>query len=746
MISVSNDYKQSRNQIQRNQTYMLVTIGIINQQAQKGATVVPADEAGYSYLSNLERPLNNYDVEYEYVTMEQGWYKLDGRMLFPPRPKEADYMFNGGIITQDLSGAVRIAFDNVYDIRGLTIDFGRCYPVDFTISNGSMTVQITDNAENHWTTEEIFENTEQLTIRSDRMLNGQCRLRINKILMGIGISFENKKIKSSTKAEFVSPIAEELPTQDFTMTIGNKDRQFDVENSKSAINYLEIGQEVEARYGYEIQKDGPIMWMDGCVCNLSSWEADDETMSFTAKDKIDTLDGTYYRGKYRSDGITLYNLAVDVLTDVGLDERQYKLDKYLEKVIVYNPLPVLSHKECLQLIANAGRCKLYTDRQGLICIKAAFTTVISTDRMAVESEDATEWSNLQAVVNDTPQYEYVTLSQDHYRMDGTMFFLPRDAGYLPVGFVSEAVADSDGTFVHNPCITIKLEAAMVYYGLQFHFSSNPPQGVTIHTYYESECNGSYTVPGKIELENTITQEFPMFDSIVFEFTKGYPNSRIFLKSVVFGDVTDYTMDYKIMTKYPKGIQCEKVSRVLVKRTLYSVGEDVQNLISETADISNVDQYTLYLNDASYDISVTAGEEVLSIIDNSDYYVTVDVSKLTGIQELSVSGRVYGVSNRYYEKVIGAVGKTENWENPLISTAEHAALIAEWLGNYFANNIEYEISYRGEPRLEAGDIVYLENKYTEDLQIQFYEHNLSFNGALSGSVKARRAMKQDGGGL
>lgn len=81
-------------------------------------------------------------------------------------------------------------------------------------------------------------------------------MRIQKILMGIGISFENKKIIQSMKTEYISPITEELPTLDFSVTVENNHRMFDVENKESAIHYLEIGQEVLVRYGYEVEDGG----------------------------------------------------------------------------------------------------------------------------------------------------------------------------------------------------------------------------------------------------------------------------------------------------------------------------------------------------------------------------------------------------------------------------------------------------------------------------------------------------------
>lgn len=743
MQKVTQEYKQSMEQVPRNQSYMVATIGVINQVAQKDSKVAAEHGAKYSYLSNFTRLLNNYDVELEYATLERDWFKADGSIVFPPRPEDADYLYNNGAISRDLLGPICITFGAAYDIRGLTINWGRNYPVDFTITNGSKTVEYTDNTLSYWTADDIFDGTGYLVITPKRMANGQGRLRIYKILMGIGISFENKKILKSTKTEYISPVTEELSTVDFSLQIENYNRMFDVENKASAIHYLEVGQEVTVRYGYDV-REGKTVWMDGCVTYLSDWEADDTMMSFNSKDKIDDLGDTYYRGLYRPEGITLYDLALDVLTDAGLDDRAYDLDEYLRKVIVYNPLPCVTHKECLQIIANAGRCKLYQDRKGIIRIQAAFVTVISPERMVVQSGDAATWSNLPSVVNGVTKYGYATMSLDHWRADGTMYFLPRSGQYLAAGFASEAVADADGGFRNNPKFTIVLEAAMVYYSLKLNFSSNPAQGVTIYTYFEGALQESYMAPGPFGPENLIEHEFPQFDTITFEFTQGQPNSRIFVDSVVFGDVTDYNMDYRVMTKTPVGRQKEKVSRVDVVRSIYSETDEVKNIFQETIDVTDYDTYTFYFSEASYDITATADGRPITIMDSSNYYASVDVSGLTGEHEFVVDGKAYVVTSKLYSKVINTTGTVEEWGNPLISEEGLAQLQADWLGNYFSNDIEYDITYRGEPRLDAGDIVFLENKYVEGLQIQMYEHKLNFNGgALSGTIKARRAVSQEG---
>ena len=76
-------------------------------------------------------------------------------------------------------------------------------------------------------------------------------------------------------------------------------------------------------------------------------------MSFSASDRFDFMDGTYYRGLYRPEGISLYDLALDVLSDAGIDNRTYWIDSYLKSVKVSNPMPVVTHKEALQLLGGA---------------------------------------------------------------------------------------------------------------------------------------------------------------------------------------------------------------------------------------------------------------------------------------------------------------------------------------------------------------------------------------------------------
>lgn len=113
-------------------------------------------------------------------------------------------------------------------------------------------------------------------------------------------------------------------------------------------------------------------WMPGAKLSLKDWSADDEELEIGASDRFDTMEETYYRGRLHPEGISLYKLADDVFQDAGVDRREYYIDPYLQDVKIQNPVPAVAHKEALQLIANAGRCIIYQDREGKIFIKSSF--------------------------------------------------------------------------------------------------------------------------------------------------------------------------------------------------------------------------------------------------------------------------------------------------------------------------------------------------------------------------------------
>ena len=455
-------------------------------------------------------------------------------------------------------------------------------------------------------------------------------------------------------------------------------------------------------------------------------------MSFTATDRFDGMDGTYRRGQYYPDGISLYDLAIDVFEDAGIDSRTYWIDNYLMDVKINNPMPVVTHKEALQLIANAGRCILYQDRSGNIFMKSSFVP-----DMEASSENEAYFSGTASILEKTEKSTYATAEKDHTDATAEQFFLPRDGEYLEVGYVSEAVADESGRFEENPMVVISLEARYKCFGLTLEFGRNYPSEMVFRSYLSSELQEEHKVSSLSEV-TVVSHEFPEFDKLELEFAKGAPHNRVSLKQVTFGDSTDYELSYgKELTKTPKGTQLSKVRELQMTRTIYTPGLEKRQLVKETIPAGET-EHTFYLNTASHGYEIEGDDENVKIIDSTAYYVTVEISGESGT-EVIINGYEYNATQAVVTRQLNPTGTVEAWENPLVSTSEHAADLAEWVGDYLRADREYDLTYRGEPRIDANDIAFLENKYVPDLLLRIYEHTLKFNGALSGTIKARRDM-------
>lgn len=717
MYPASKAYKDEMRKQLRDHSFIRVSIGVINQEAQAGAFV--PEEEQYTYYSDLRKPLEAYDTAELYASCEEDYSSVDGSMYFMPRTRDR-VALNEGIVSKTIKGVVTIRFDAAYDIRGLTIAFGKTYPISMRIESDHDALSVSDNHGGHFVTEKIFRSARFLRIIPLMMSNGQGRLHVHRITMGAGIYFDNTKIKSMTKRECISPVSKELPTLDLNLTVDNKNRAFDVENDKSTVHFLQLGQTISLLYGQETD-EGRVEWIPGAAAQLKTWSADDNELKLTATDRFDQMNGTYRRGTYREEGISLYDLAVDVMQSAGVDARTYSLDPYLKKVKVKNPLPAVSCKEALQIIANAGRCILYQDRSGKIAIKSSFMP-----GMSAKSEDEAAFSEVSGILTPSEKRHYALSGQDFTDAGSARLFLPR-GGRQNVGYVSEAVADASGKFTSNPTIEIRLESAFSCFGLELAFDRNPPEEMTVHTYLNDEKVEDYA----LQTAQRIEHEFTSFDRMVLEFTKGAPNNRVALQQLRFGSRTDYRLDYSTeLTKTPLGTQLEKVKELQVVRTVYGPGAERKVLAKERLQ----GRHTFLLHNPCYDFSCGAAGAAVRIIESGSYFVTVESDNAA---EVSLLGREYAVSEANLAKQLSETGQTKKWKNPLVSEQSHAEDLAEWIGSYLKADREYTISYRGEPRIDANDLLYLENKYTPELMLRITDHTLSFDGALSGTIKARR---------
>lgn len=672
MIKASNAYKSAMQKKIRDRAYISITLGVVNGDAQNTAYF----DGDYAYWGNKVLPFRN-DAEYtEYATLEQNYMRVDGQMYFLPRETSGLYQLrNAPLTTQNIMETVKVAFPQEYSIKGLTIDFGKYYPTSFKIVTDEKELTYT-NDKHDFSTTDVIGDTTNIQIIPISMVGGNKRLRVEKIVMGVGLTYRNNDVSTASFEEFVNGISAEIPYRKLSVTILDKNNIYNVDDDNSFINFLETGQKMELSYGM-VLSDETVEWHKKATMLLTDWNSKKNQMSFTANDVLSTLEDNYTIGNKIYDR-TAYAEAISILTDAGFEPDEYFVDDCLRDVSLHNPMPEAPHKECLQLLCNASRCILFVASDGRVNIKANFANVIDPADMQVTSNGTAWWGNATNVLYGNNNV-YAELTKSFMRVDGSQFFLPRNTGTAieQTGYVTSNVSDENGLFSENPVLTLKLPAAYTYYGLYISFQGNPPKEMKVSTY-----NGDTLLKifkyDDLKEKSLLNDEFENFDSIRFEITKAYPKNRVLIDKISFGDLSDYELKKDSMTENPYGYAERKTKEVFVKIYTFQNGE------------------------------------------NNTPQVVED--------------------NIYLKKSINNSGEIRYCENQLISTEEHARTVAEWLGNYYANNISYDVQYRGDPVLEAADIIFMESDIVNSLQVEVEKHKLNFNGAFNGSLQLRRAMR------
>lgn len=737
MQKVSKAYKESMKSSLRERAYIMISFGLVNQEAQAKATV---DNGSYAYYSNKDNIFGEHIDDTVYATLEEEFTKVDGSMFFLPRATEGGRYYNTGIVSDKLISEARceviISLNTIAtDFKGLTINFGENYPVDFDIVGSTgQTIEFRGNTKSKWSTEEVLENTTYIKLVFYKMKNPQSRLRIYSIMFGYGLVYYNDSVMSSALDSYVSPIGADVPQFDFSVTLKNYDHYFNVDNPNSAINYLETGQEMDIMYGYQTPGSDTIEWIQGNHLWCSEWESDDNTATIRCQDIFRNMDGEYVKGLYSAAGKSYYALAEEILKDAGISE--YYIDPRLKKLYSNNPIPRVKYKEALQIIANACRCVLTQSRDGKVQIKSNFMPSAS---IATNGEET--YSNAANVLTDTPKVEYATLAGNYTPTDGTMFFLPRNGkAALTTGYVSKEISGANGTFTKNPIVTITMEAIRAYYGLKLVFGTALPAAFTIRTYNGGEPVNEYPVEkDEINTTSIILRDFDDFDVMKIEFTKtAEPYNRIVLNYFSLSDVVDFTMNRRDMTSSPKAIKQELIKEVIVPCYTYQENNREENLVYEDIDVVAGEVETYYIQDPSYGYKVKLDEieGKATVVAWSNYFVTIKFN-VTGSFKLEVQGYRYKIVEKYATVSLNARGKTVKWKNPLISNTTMANELAAWLADYYTAGIEYEYDTRGNPELDATDIVYQENEFHDGMRVNIYRHTVNFKQAFSGRVTARR---------
>lgn len=386
MQKVSQSWIDNQNDTLVSESDIEISLKMTDPDAYEDAS---AKDNGHPYFANTNYIVTDGDkVISPYATLETNQWILDGSREIAPDSGAGETGYIGGVLC-DSTGAytnnpvVTVDFTKVHTnlLQGITItwsEFLNEYATEFIVRayNGDTVVAeetITNNESVLSIVIMDIANYDRITVEIVKWSMAYRRARIDELIIGVMKIFSKSSVFSYDCSLHVDPISAELPKSEVSFSIDNMDDSFNPYNAEGISQYLMERQEINVRYGYKLATG--YEWIKGGKFYISEWDAEQNGLSanFVARDLLEFMTCTYYRGLYNPNGTSLYDLAEDVLRDADLPLNsdgsvKWVIDEKLKDIYTISPLPIDTHANCLQLIANAGESVLYQDRQGVLIL------------------------------------------------------------------------------------------------------------------------------------------------------------------------------------------------------------------------------------------------------------------------------------------------------------------------------------------------------------------------------------------
>lgn len=739
MQLVSDNYKNSMKGLVRNQSFIKIGFSIVDQEASGNVTLQANSHETYSDLENTN---DGYDVTQTYITMEQGRYKIGTDQVIYDN---TNYLTQGYVSSVVADGNGEFTNNPIITITsaiplstlGFTFDFDmvckeapkeirlKAYLESILVSDRVFTINSSIAS-----LEQPIEAWDKVEVEFTKVLPYH-RARLDSIVFGITKTFENDMVLNATMTRQCSPISNEIAQNSFSFEIDNFNQSYNPDNPSNIYKYVEEEQEIKVDFGYELN-NGKIEWVNGGKYVLDGMPTiNPNSVKFNAVDTLGDLTDIFYKGMYRETPISMYDLATEVLVDAGLKTTEYVLDDYMKTVFTKAPLPIVTHKECLQIIANACQCLLFVNRDGQITFDVAIDpTITISDNGGISISSSALAYNSPHLITDT----VITMEKDFWQVGNNMVILDDyEESEIKHGFISASLSKEDGTFDVNPQIYVEYSSGVSLYEIPIVFGGTV-YDFNVYYYSKDTLLDTYSITNNEELTHTIYNQQDEVTKVVYEVVRVKPLQRARINGIGTGRVSDFYLDFNTSKSVPIVKKQQPLYAVDVKCYSWNVGEN-KELFKETISVNgSITLKVEYNPSINIVVNASSGFSV-----ESQIFTRYGVIILTGTGEceLVITGDELVESNMVVSNVVGLKGETKTLENPLITDTANAQLTAKWIAEWLTKRNEYDIEYRGNVEVDAYDMIYAQSQFEEYFPVRVVKNEVTFNGALSGKLNARR---------
>lgn len=746
MKSVSNAYKASMKAMLRNRSYVRITFGNVDTTA---ATDGEWESNGAASISEFETVDYAYQYGDTYAALELNRWALDGKTLIVPTGEDVQDGFISSLMSDGEGNfstppVITREFSLKHIFPGLTLTFDtrqQEWPLEVTADfylNGEVvdtqTVSITSVQTTISTT---ATEINKVTITFDRCLPYR-RPRLENVLYGLNVQFVNKDIVSTQQKHDVDPLSRRLPTETMQFTILDYEHKYDPDNPAGIYAYVDKNSPIEIQFGYELP-DGSVEWLkpDNYVLNAKP-SAQNNQATFNGTGLIGSLTGTFYKSKLGSK--SLYDMAQEVLLDAGLTlteqgENPWEIDNALKNMFTTAALPIDTHMNCLQLIAHAACCRLYTDDDNIIHIRPFGVTVIGIYN-GVWADNGHVWFSEWDTIDkgNTAENTYATFELNRWTLGGDSQIILPDSNAGQRGYISEAMTGADGSFTNPPVFTKTFDVPhdLPVLAIRFDTVLNEfPGAVQVKYYHDDTLLDTQTAAidsVEVYVSSNLAIECTKIEVTIIG-NLPYRRGRV---TKVYYRETDFTLDFTSIGENSQKIsKIDELKSVSVARYSYTASNDTSTLYEGTTTETELHvEFSGLAQDVQ--ISVSGG----TLVSSNIYARAADLVLSSGTKTVTITGKTLTENSVVVSYPVAQSGEIDKEENPLITNDTMCQALANHVKSYLQMRNTYEANYRGNPEMEVGDIIGLQTLYTDEMDALILVDEITFDGSLSGKMTVK----------
>jgi len=358
--------------------------------------VTTNEEARISWPNQVADSVES--IPFKWASLDGSWV-LDGTYHLAPETKEAAEKYQMGWWGKTLSGVggafsapypqltVRFFPRPVFGLKVVGDDARGEYPVDFEIrlydETGALahTETVTGNDAVSWQKDISNLQLSSITktvLEIHKWSHENRQVKISEFFTSVQEIYEDDDILQISLLEEREISQGSLPignisSNEIDIKLNNIDDKFHAGNIDSPLHQLiKKNRKIRAWLGLKLPEEGLIEYIPLGTFWSGDWLVpEQETYAATSgRDRLELLRKTTFSTSQVYINKSLYDLAIIVLEDAGVDSNHYWVDTELQEfVIPYAYFEPVSHREALRQIVEACMGQCYADRNDVIRVE-----------------------------------------------------------------------------------------------------------------------------------------------------------------------------------------------------------------------------------------------------------------------------------------------------------------------------------------------------------------------------------------